>query len=392
MPSSPPRGRSSWEPPWASSSVLAIGSASATVTSSYVYLTAAEQDTFDEYTRLRQLSDWPDFGDDQAQRKSDARAWIDARRSELWHDLHSEPVDEQANKANHRQERYDYLAPDNLASGSPHNLCQLPTEYATNSEGVHISEREVWWNIQTDYAEQKARKQACTDWLIERRKYVWQLAEGKVEGEKPGWDVADRNERYANLCIATRYGSSYDDWCEEYDEYTGQPRGDWRDASASWHNAHLGITEDPSGSNCDSRSDGIRNSQDKTAGGTWLRYQPWCGCWAFMGLYAAGLVSADGSYSFMASVASIEDAARAGSYPFIGWTTNGEQARKGDLVVLFGRGQHVGTVRDIDSSYAYTWEGNTSSGSSGSQSNGGGSYKRQRSRASEVYGYALVAD
>jgi hypothetical protein len=61
-------------------------------------------------------------------------------------------------------------------------------------------------------------------------------------------------------------------------------------------------------------------------------------------------------------------------------------------VILFGRGQHVGTVRSIDSGYAHTWEGNTSSGNSGSQSNGGGSFKRSRSRSSETYGYALVRD
>ena len=166
----------------------------------------------------------------------------------------------------------------------------------------------------------------------------------------------------------------------------------WRDTSAKWHENHLGITESPPNSNCDSRDDGIRNSQDKCAGGTWLRNQPWCGCWAFMGLFKAGKVKSDGSASWMASVASIEDYAKQGKGPFKAWTTDGSKAKKGDLVVLFGRGQHVGTVRSIDSNYAYTWEGNTSSGSSGSQSNGGGSYKRSRSRHGETYGYALVKD
>jgi hypothetical protein len=108
-----------------------------------------------------------------------------------------------------------------------------------------------------------------------------------------------------------------------------------------------------------------------------------------MGLYYAGL-GTSGTHSWMASVASIEDYAKQGKTPFRGWTTDGSQAKKGDLVVLFGRGQHVGTVRSIDSGYAYTWEGNTSSGSGGSQSNGGGSYKRSRSRNGETYGYALV--
>jgi Putative peptidoglycan binding domain len=162
----------------------------------------------------------------------------------------------------------------------------------------------------------------------------------------------------------------------------------WRDKVANWHESHLGITESPPDSNCDSRSDGIRTSQDGCANGTWLRYQPWCGCWAWSGLYHAGLVKKGDSW--MASVASIEDYAKAKKGPFRGWTTDGSQAKKGDLVILFGRGQHVGTVRSIDSNYAYTWEGNTSSGSGGSQSNGGGSYKRSRSRHGETYGYALV--
>jgi hypothetical protein len=166
--------------------------------------------------------------------------------------------------------------------------------------------------------------------------------------------------------------------------------GNWRDKSATWHENHLGITESPADSNCDSRSDGIRTSQDGCANGTWLRYQPWCGCWAWSGLYAAGKVHKGDSW--LASVASIEDYAKAGNGPFKGWTTDGSKAKKGDLVVLFGRGQHVGTVRSIDSNYAHTWEGNTSSGTSGSQSNGGGSYKRSRSRSSETYGYALVRD
>jgi hypothetical protein len=64
----------------------------------------------------------------------------------------------------------------------------------------------------------------------------------------------------------------------------------WRDKSAKWHDSHLGITENPADSNCDTRSDGIRTSQDGCANGTWLRNQPWCGCWAWSGLYAAGKV------------------------------------------------------------------------------------------------------
>jgi hypothetical protein len=362
------------------------------VSDNYNALTDGEAAHWDEYTRLRALSDWPAFTDEQRTRKDDARLWLDERRGQLWHDLNSEPVDDAANDANNRRARYEQLTESSLNSGSCRRVCQLPTDAATDSESVLISERETWWRVTSTTDAQKARKQACTDWLVERRQYVWALAEGTIEGETPGWDVANRNERYANLQIATKYGNAYDDWCKTHDTTTGEPKSSssWRDKSAKWHESHLGITESPADSNCDSRSDGIRTSQDGCANGTWLRYQPWCGCWAWSGLYAAGKVSKGDSW--LASVASIEDYARAGNGPFKAWTTDGSKARKGDLVVLFGRGQHVGTVRDVDDAYVYTYEGNTSGGSSGSQSNGGGSYERKRSRSSETYGYALVKD
>jgi hypothetical protein len=358
--------------------------------SNYQYLTAAEKDTYDEYCRLRQISDWPGFDKDQANRKTDAGAWIDARRAYI-KDLAEGKVEGEKPgwDTSNRRERYDYLG--TKSSGEPHNLCQLPTtKQFTDTESVYVTEREVWWNIQTDYEDQKRRKQACTDWLVARRKYIWQLAEGKIEGEKPGWDIYGRRDRYECLQVATKYGSEYEEWSKDHNDTTGEPidTSSWRDKVAKWHESHLGITENPPNSNCDTRSDGIRTSQDGCANGTWLRNQPWCGCWAWSGLYHAGLVKKGDSW--MASVASIEDYAKAKKGPFRGWTTDGSQAKKGDLVVLFGRGQHVGTVRSIDSNYAYTWEGNTSSSSSGSQSNGGGSYKRSRSRHGETYGYALV--
>lgn len=162
----------------------------------------------------------------------------------------------------------------------------------------------------------------------------------------------------------------------------------WRDKVAAWHQAHLGITESPPGSNCDSRVDGIRHAQDGCAGGTWLRHQPWCGVWAWAGLHSAGLVKK--GTGWMASVSAIEDHARKAQGPFRAWTFDGSHVSKGDLVVLFGRGIHIGTVRDIDAHLVYTWEGNTSADSSGSQSNGGGAFRRTRTRRGQVFGYALV--
>jgi hypothetical protein len=367
--------------------------------SDYDLLTAAEQDTYDEYCRLRQISDWPGFDAAQQARKDQAGQWITDRRVYIKRLANGEVEGQEPGwDTADRRERYDYLG--TTSSGSPHRLCQLPTDGCTDAESAYITEREVWWRIQTDYDEQKTRKQACTDWLTAQRQYVWQCAEGKVDGIDGGWKINNRQQRYANLQVATKYGSGYEEWCEEYNQTTGEPLepegggssggSGWRDKSANWHENHLGITENPSNSNCDSHPDGIRTSQDGCANGTWLRNQPWCGCWAWSGLYAAGKVKKGDSW--LASVASIEDYAKAGNGPFKGWTTDGSKAKKGDLVVLFGRGQHVGTVRSIDSGYAYTWEGNTSSGSGGSQSNGGGSYKRSRSRSSETYGYALVKD
>jgi len=153
--------------------------------------------------------------------------------------------------------------------------------------------------------------------------------------------------------------------------------------------ARVGYTEDPPNSNCDYRPDGIRTSQDHCAGGgTWLRGQPWCGCWCYYALEAAGVYPLDSS---LASVASIEDQARAGSLCFETWTTDRSRIRPGDLVVVGGYGQHVEMVRgpaNGDGSVP-TYGGNTSPGSGGSQSNGGGAYERVR-YPSEIRGFALV--
>jgi hypothetical protein len=151
--------------------------------------------------------------------------------------------------------------------------------------------------------------------------------------------------------------------------------------------ARNGYTEQPANSNCDERHDGIRTAQDKTAGsGTWLRYEPWCGCWCFYGLDAAGVAKLDSS---LCSVAQIEDNAKAKRICFKGWTTDKSKVKNGDLVIIGGYGVHVEMVRGFDGSNTLTYGGNTSPGSSGSQSNGGGAYARSRNPG-EVRGYALV--
>lgn len=153
---------------------------------------------------------------------------------------------------------------------------------------------------------------------------------------------------------------------------------------------HRGITEDPHGSNTDRRLDGIRAAQ--FALGAWLVGLPWCGVWCAAALRAAGV---KGVTYRLASVGLIEEDARAQRAPFWDWQPPSEWRRvlRGDLVVWFGHGVHVEMVRSFKRAggqvYVVTDGGNTSSGTSGSQSNGGGSYRRVRPLAS-AYGFARV--
>ena len=166
------------------------------------------------------------------------------------------------------------------------------------------------------------------------------------------------------------------------------PRG----RALRWLTNHRGLTEQPPGSNTDTRADGIRTAQRKL--GDWLVGQAWCGVWACNAALAGG-VKIDKPWLW-ASVYYIEQDARAHRNGFRGWTRDPRVVLRGDLVVLFGRGVHVGTVREIKPIRPWrpyrvivTDEGNTSSGNAGSQDNGGGAFRRER-RMRDVYGFALV--
>lgn len=172
-----------------------------------------------------------------------------------------------------------------------------------------------------------------------------------------------------------------------------------RSRALGWLKAHRGMTEQPPNSNTDNRPDGIRRAQVRLGG--WLVGQPWCGVWAASALMAAGV---QGVTWRLASVALIEDDARAGRGPFRSWIArpsrtsrawrrNGE-IRVGDLVVMYGRGVHVETLRSkspwlLARGYVLTDGGNTSSGTGGSQSNGGGAFLRKR-RVVDIHGVARV--
>lgn len=171
------------------------------------------------------------------------------------------------------------------------------------------------------------------------------------------------------------------------------PRG----RALRWLTKHRGITEQPAGSNRDNREDGITAAQSRL--GKWLIGLAWCGVWAANAAMAAG-VKITKPWRW-ASVANIEDDAKARTNGFRGWTTprqRGWQNRvlRADLAIIGGRGVHVETVRELHPPtvrHPYwrvsTDGGNTSPGVAGSQSDGGGAFRRVRP-ISSVYGFALV--
>lgn len=357
----------------------------------YDSLTEAEAAHWDEYANLRQITDWAGFSDAQEERKLEARNWLVERRKEIWRlaQPESESGDGEGWDHANRRERYETLKDENLNSATVQRQeTTLAAGGCTDTEKALIEEREVYWQIDSTTDEQKARKQACTDELVTRRKQVWQMAQ-----QAGGWDLNNRETRYNKLCVATKFGKPYEVWNDAHDQYgkwAGDPQESSRAKAMSHMAKRLGYTESPAGSNCDKRSDGIRTAQLRTAGGgAWLLYQPWCGCWCYYALDAAGVEGIDSS---LASVAMIEECAKKGSKCYRGWTTDRSRPQRGDLVVIGGYGVHVEMVRDdVQSDGGVpTYGGNTvRQGGTGSQSNGGGAHARVR-YPHEIRGFALV--
>lgn len=164
-----------------------------------------------------------------------------------------------------------------------------------------------------------------------------------------------------------------------------QPSPRERAVTAALHYASLRITEKPAGSNSGPH---ITDWQRSTArGATYLDRQPWCGVFVENLCRDVGV----GTVAQWASVAAIEDLARQGRGGLARWLSgfHAQGVRPGDLVVLFGRGVHVEMVVAVHSWGYVTVGGNTSSGPGGSQSNGGGVFKRSRP-ASSVHGIAIA--
>ena len=145
----------------------------------------------------------------------------------------------------------------------------------------------------------------------------------------------------------------------------------------AWARKQEGTTESPPGSN---RGPGITEWQMDF--GSWLVGQPWCGVFVGQALKRAG-VKVD---SYVASVAYIEQHAKEGTHGWKSWHGN-ESGQRGDAAVIGGHGVHVELVRQRVAGGFLTTGGNTSSGVSGSQDNGGGVWPRFRSFG-EVHGIA----
>jgi hypothetical protein len=142
--------------------------------------------------------------------------------------------------------------------------------------------------------------------------------------------------------------------------------------AVSWAVSQAGVTEKPYGSNW-----GVPVQN-------WIQFTgysspvPWCGCFACFAAVAQG-GAAIVSKIRLGYAGYIVDDARAGrnglrAVPF-------DQALPGDILVFWGN-QHIGMCASKPSGDSIgTIEGNTSSGTAGSQNNGGGVYRRIRSRS-----------
>lgn len=135
-----------------------------------------------------------------------------------------------------------------------------------------------------------------------------------------------------------------------------------------WARQQIGTTESPPNSN--------RGPQIDVWAAFWgLVAAQWCGVFAG---YAVKKVAGAKVTSWLPYAPSITADALANrnglkAVPF-------SQGRAGDLGTLWN-GQHIALIDRIEGDFAWTVEGNTSSGTAGSQSNGGGVFARKRHRS-----------
>jgi len=340
----------------------------------YDALTEAEAAYWDIYTRLRELSDWEGYSEAQDAIRGLARDWLVAQRKYIWRCAEGK-IDgvDPGWDVNQRSERYAQLADDKLNAGSCRRICQLPTNGGTPSEKAGISEREMWWRVSSVDEPTKGWRQSNADWATARRKQVWHLAEDE------GWDEAERELRYENLCIATKTGDPYEQWAKTHNTTTGAEHATGGSSSRARAvelcRSNLGVRENPHGSNRGSpQPDGWSNRVYGSSG------VPWCACFATCMAWDSGVKGA-GS----AAVVELMNMAKAGTGMMRGWTTDPGVPLRGDIAVVGCTTCHVGMVVDSDNAL-HLIEGN---GDDGGSYNGGEVVERWRPR-SDIIGWCLV--
>jgi hypothetical protein len=332
----------------------------------YDKLTESEKAYWDIYTRLRDLSDWAGFDDRQDEARQAARDWLVNQRKFIWRCAEGKvPGYKPGWDINQRSQRYEQLKDDKLNNGTCRRLCQLPTSGGmTDSEKVFISEREMWWRVNSVDDQTKKWRQRNADWLTSRRKQVWHL----MYDPTPDDFSSNRKARYNNLCIATKTGTPYDEWAKKYNTTTGEPKSGGGKSSRSkckdWLDSYLGVSESPPNSNKGQPQPS--KWQQRVYGDDGV---PWCACFAVCSAWDQGI-----SGSGTAGVANNTQLAKQGKGIYKGYTTDPSKIHAGDHAFIGD--DHTGVVYDRDK--GITVEGNTSPGSEGSQYNGGCVAKRQR--------------
>ena len=340
----------------------------------YDKLTEAEKAYWDIYTRLREISDWEGFSEAQENIKDLARDWLVNQRKFIWRCAEGkETPDYKAGWGiNNRQARYDQLSDDKLNNGSCRRVCQLPTNGCTASEKSGISEREMWWRVNSTDDTNKAWRQSNADWATNRRKQVWHL------GEDDSWNEAERELRYQNLCIATKHGSDYDTWAKSHNTTTGEKKSSGggkssRSECVDWLESFIGVHENPDGSNKGNPQPS--GWQNRVYGDDGVA---WCACFAVCSAWDNG-VKGTGT----AGVWNNTDLAKRGQGIYRGYTTDPSKVHAGDHAFISD--DHTGVIVDRDT--MATIEGNTSA--SGSQWNGGSVVRKDRGPGYWT-GYGLV--
>lgn len=343
---------------------------------SYSHLTTAEKAAWDEYQTLREISDWIGFDSRQQERKEDSRTWLVERRKSIWRAAQSKSKggDGKGWNVSNRRQRHNFLKDDNLNNGAPKHEVRLPAPaVCTNAESVYIEEREGYLAFASQTPEQKQRKLDNLNWLVNRRKQLYRLIK-----ENP---TDSRKRRYEVLCIATSTGAAYKKWDKEHNKwgvpYKPEDAKDGRAGIVAWCNKYVGTKEHPAGSNKGSPQPS--GWQKRVFGSDGV---PWCACFAVCSAWDAG-IKGQGTASVQLNV----NLARRGQGIYRGYTTDPSRVRPGDHAVCFSTSTHVEVV--MDPPYDNIG-GNTSPGTSGSQANGGGVFRRNRHGV--VVGWCLIRE